>query len=84
MQLTVVAHQAVKKRMNNLRPDNLQDRAVKARSSASLTGKGVTIGFLVTLIVVAMIAWFCFLGWGMVELLSTLVAWIKNSWAALV
>jgi uncharacterized membrane protein len=49
-----------------------------------LTGKGVTIGFLVTLIVVAMIAWFCFLGWGMVELLSTLVAWIKNSWAALV
>jgi hypothetical protein len=67
------------KTMNNLRPVNLQDPAIKARSSANLTGHRVTIGLLVTLIVVVMIAWFGFLGWGILELLWTLVAWIKIS-----
>jgi Flp pilus assembly pilin Flp len=70
--------------MNNLQPVNLQDPAIKARSSSNLIGRKVVIGLLVTLIVVAMIAWFGFLGWGMLELLWTLVAWIKMLWAALV
>jgi len=68
--------------MNNLRPVKLQDSAVKARPSSKWTSRKVAIGLLVTLIVAVMIAWFGFLGWGMLELLWAVAAWIEKLWAA--
>ncbi len=68
--------------MNNLRPVKLQDSAVKTRPSR-WTSRKVAIGLFVTLIVAVMIAWLGFLGWGMLELLWAVAAWIKKLWAAL-
>src|SRR5207248_5279954 len=66
--------------MNDLQRVDLQDPAIKSRRSPVRTGRKVAICLLVTLIVAVMIAWFCFLGWGAVEILQWLSACIRNFW----
>jgi hypothetical protein len=79
LRLLVARRQNCENEMNNPHPVDLQDPTLKARSTFSVISRKVTIGLLAALIVVTMIAWCGFLGWGILELLWTLVAWIKTS-----
>jgi predicted PurR-regulated permease PerM len=54
---------------------------VKARFSLSGARRGLSIAFLVVLIVSVMIAWFGFLGWGLIELGRSLVGFVKHLWS---
>jgi len=42
--------------------------------------KKVLIGLLAALIVSAMVVWLGFLGWGMVEILRSMAAFVKTLW----
>jgi uncharacterized membrane protein len=66
--------------MNDLQRVDLQNPTIKPRLSPARTGKKVAICLLAALIVSVMIAWLAFLGWGIVELLQWLSAYIKNFW----
>jgi hypothetical protein len=66
--------------MNNLQPVDLQGARIKARSLSTPMSKKVVVGFLATMIAVAMIVWLGFLGWGMVEILRSLVACFRSLW----
>jgi hypothetical protein len=54
----------------------------QTRARFSLTGvrNGLSIGLLIVFIVSVMIAWFGFLGWGLIELLRSLIAFVKYLW----
>ena len=71
------------KRMNNLRPVDLHDPEIKARSSSMWTTRRDVIGLLFILIIVVMVAWFGFLGWGMLEILRLATAYTKKLWTML-
>jgi hypothetical protein len=66
--------------MNDLQRVDLQDPTIKPRLSPARTGKKVAICLLGASIVSVMIAWFAFLGWGIVELMQWLSACTKNFW----
>ncbi len=66
--------------MNNLQPVDLQGARIKARSLSTPMSRKLVIGSLATLIVSAMIVWLGFLGWGVVEILRSLAAWIRSLW----
>jgi hypothetical protein len=66
--------------MNSPHPVNLQDPRIKARPSSIRTGRKVMIGMLVVMIAAVMIAWFGFLGWGMVEIIRGLASCLKKLW----
>jgi hypothetical protein len=66
--------------MNNLQPVDLQDPRIKARSLSTPMSKKVLIGLLAALIVSAMVVWLGFLGWGMVEILLSMAAFVKTLW----
>jgi hypothetical protein len=66
--------------MNNPRPVDLKYPNLKARSSSVGTSKRLLIGLLAALIVSVMIVWVGFLGWGVVEALSTIVAFMRSLW----
>ena len=55
----------------------------QTRARFSLTGvrRGLSIGLLIVFIVSVMIAWFGFLGWGLIELLLSLVGFVKHLWS---
>ena len=55
----------------------------QAKGRFSLTGarRGLSIALLIVLIVSVMIAWFGFLGWGLIELLRSLVGFVKHLWS---
>jgi hypothetical protein len=48
------------------------------------TGRMVAIWLLATMIVLAMLAWFAFLGWGMITLWQWVFDHSKNLWATYV
>ena len=54
-----------------------------AKARFSLTGakRGLFIALLTALIVSVMTAWFGFLGWGLIELLLSLVGFVKHHWS---
>jgi len=52
----------------------LQNPEVKDRSSFKWGSRKIATGLMATLIIVAMIAWFGFLGWGLLELLRIVAA----------
>jgi hypothetical protein len=64
--------------MNDLQRVDLQDPAIKTRSSAARASRKVAIGLLATLIVSVMIVWFAFLGWGAIGILQWIAGCIKN------
>jgi hypothetical protein len=66
--------------MNDLQRVDLQEPTTKVRHSPARPRRQVVIYLLATLIVSVMIAWFAFLGWGMIELLQWLSACIKSFW----
>jgi hypothetical protein len=66
--------------MNDLQRVDLQDQTTKVRHSPARSRRQVAICLLAALIVSVMIAWFAFLGWGMIELLQWLSACIKSFW----
>jgi hypothetical protein len=66
--------------MNDFRRVDFQDPTIKPRPSPARTGKKVVICLLAALIVSVMIAWLGFLGWGIVEILQRLSAFIKIFW----
>jgi hypothetical protein len=55
----------------------------QAKARFSLTGakRGLFIALLTALIVSVMTAWFGFLGWGLIELLLSLVGFVKHLWS---
>ena len=66
--------------MNDLqRSVESQSPPIKARLSAQ-TGQKLTICLVAGLIVMAMIVWFGFLGWGFIAILQWLLDCIKNFW----
>jgi hypothetical protein len=69
--------------MNKLQPIDLQGSAIKARSMPTPMSKRVVIIMLATLIVSAMTVWLGLLGWGMVEILRSIAAWIKTLWTTI-
>jgi hypothetical protein len=69
--------------MNNLQPVDLQDPGIKPRSLSTPMSKKVLIGLLAALIVSAMVVWLGFLGWGMVEILRSIAAFVKTLWTTI-
>jgi len=66
--------------MNDLqRSVKSQSPPIKARLSAQI-GQKLTIWLVAGLIVMAMIVWFGFLGWGFIAILQWLLDCIKNFW----
>lgn len=66
--------------MNDLQRVDLQDQTTKVWHATARPRKQVALYLLAALIVSVMIAWFAFLGWGMIELLQWLSACIKSFW----
>jgi hypothetical protein len=66
--------------MNHPRPIDLKDPRIGARPSSARTGKKFVVGLLVVLIVSVMITWVGFLGWGVVEILRTMLTGIGSLW----
>jgi hypothetical protein len=58
----------------------LQDSSIKSRLSSAKTGRKVAIFFLAALIVLVMVVWFSFLGWGFIAILQWLRDCIKTFW----
>lgn len=56
-----------------------------AKTRLSLTGarRGLSIGFLVVFMVSVMVVWFGFLGWGLIELLRSLIDFAEYLWSTL-
>jgi hypothetical protein len=55
-------------------------RHAKARCSLADARRGLSIALVTVLIVSAMGAWFGFLGWGLIELLRSLVDFVQHVW----
>ena len=53
----------------------------KPRYSRIDARRGLSIALVTALIVSVMIAWFGFLGWGLIELLRSLVGFVKHLWS---
>ena len=53
----------------------------KARPSFTGARRGLSIALLAAFIISVMIAWFGFLGWGLIELLRSLVGFVKHLWS---
>ena len=66
--------------MNGHRQAKLHKQA-KARYSLTDARRGLSIALLTVLIVSVMAAWFGFLGWGLIELLRSLVGFVKHLWS---
>jgi hypothetical protein len=66
--------------MNSLKPINLQNPAIKARSASTRAGRNIVMALLSILIVSATISWFGILGWGFVEILQLAATSIKKLW----
>jgi hypothetical protein len=64
--------------MNNPRPIDLRD--AKPRSSSARPSRKLVIALLAVLIVAAMISWFLFLGWGVVEIMRLVAIWTGSLW----
>jgi hypothetical protein len=64
--------------MNSLKPINLQNPAIKARSPSTRAGRNIVMALLS--IVSATISWFGILGWGFVEILQLAATSIKKLW----
>jgi hypothetical protein len=64
--------------MNQLEPVDLKDFGMRPGPSSVRTSKKLVVGSLSILILVVMIAWFGFLGWGALELMRELASFIKN------
>jgi hypothetical protein len=55
----------------------------KARISLRGAKRGLSIGLLIAFIVSVMIAWFGFLGWGLIEFLRSLIGFVQHLWSML-
>ena len=64
--------------MNKLEPVDLKDSGIRPGPSSIRTSKNLAIGSLAILILVVMIAWFGFLGWGVFELMRELASLFKS------
>jgi type VI protein secretion system component VasF len=65
--------------MNDLqRSVKIPNPSTKSLLPSAQTGRKVTIYFLAVLIVLVMIVWFSFLGWGFIAMLQWLLDCIKN------
>lgn len=61
---------------------NLQPVDLKARSTSARTSRKIVIGLLGGLIVSVMIVWVGFLGWGVVEALKKIAAFVVSLWTS--
>jgi hypothetical protein len=66
--------------MNNLKPIDLQDSRIKSGSLRARAGKKIAICALVVLIATVMVAWFGFLGWGVIEIIRSLAIGLQKLW----
>jgi hypothetical protein len=66
--------------MNDHRRVDLQDPTIKPKPLRVQRGNSASIYLLAGLLISAMIAWFAFLGWGIVEMLQWLLVWAKSIW----
>ena len=66
--------------MNGHQQVGLHNQA-KVRFSRPGARRGLFVWFLIVLIVSVMIAWFGFLGWGLIELLRSLIGFAKYLWS---
>jgi hypothetical protein len=64
--------------MNELPRFDAYGSAIERKRLPLRLGRKVAISFLVALIIIVMIGWFGFLGWGLVEVLQGVVAIIKS------
>jgi len=64
--------------MNKLEPVDLKDSGILPGQSSMRTSKKLVIGSLAVIILVVMIAWFGFLGWGALELMRELASFFKT------
>lgn len=69
--------------MNDLKPIDLRDSRIKPRSSPGAAKRRIAIGFLAMLIVLVMVGWLGFLGWGFIELLRAMGSYLTKLWSAL-
>jgi hypothetical protein len=69
--------------MNDLKPIDLRNPRIKPRSSPGAAKRRIAIGFLVTLIVLVMVGWLGFLGWGFIELLWAIGPYLTKLWSML-
>jgi hypothetical protein len=68
--------------MNDLqRSVKSQEPPTEVRSSPAQTGRKLAIYILAGFIVLVMIVWFGFLGWGFIAILQNLLDYIGNVWA---
>ena len=64
--------------MNELPRFDAYGSAIERKRLPLRLGRKVAISFLVALIIIVMIGWFGFLGWGLVEVLQGVAAIIKS------
>jgi hypothetical protein len=55
-------------------------KQAKARYSLTDAKRGLSVALVTVVIVSAMGAWFGFLGWGLIELLRSLVDFVQHLW----
>ena len=67
--------------MNDLKPIDLRDPRIKPRSAPGAVKRRIVIGFFVTLIVLVMVAWLGFLGWGFIELVWAMGSYLAKLWS---
>lgn len=65
----------------NSHPQARLHNQAKARVSFTGATRGLSVALLVALIASSMIAWFGFLGWGLIEFLRSLIGLIKHLWS---
>jgi hypothetical protein len=61
---------------------NLNNATSKPRFASNQLRKRIVIGSLSGLIALVMIVWLGILGWGAIEALKWLAAWLRDCWAA--
>lgn len=69
--------------MNNLSHVHVPG-PTKGRSASERRTKKAMVGFLVVLVIAAMIGWLAFLSWGTVEFFRALAVFIKHIWTVVV
>jgi hypothetical protein len=69
--------------MNNHQPVKLRGQSIKPSLSPQSARRKLLITLLSVVIVSVMIAWFGFLGWGMIEILRSLNEAAKALWSML-
>ena len=65
--------------MNGHQQAKLHNQA-KTRFSLAGARRSMSIGLLIAFIVSVMTAWFGFLGWGLIELVRSLIGFVKHLW----